>query len=406
MISHDHPPYGAHYDANGDIVLRREDGPVVPSGGNVSERWKVTEPPPHPAEILDVIGADTTEPGRTAEEAAVAKRRDVVRKHIVEDVLREGWEQYAKSLADTGPLLREFGGESASVLHRFWGALQQPVWVPGKKRVRQTNRVILFLTDTLQFGATFAAIFLALFLALNYQSFWQIASARLLPLLTPASVDAPNDALASALQGKLKLIPNLTNAGNAMAGDILSILPLVGPPENRVVIPKLDLNVPLIAPSYEALLAGDWPQVEKDIQDALVNGVVHYPGTANPGQAGDFFVTGHSSYYPWSPGNYKTVFARLQELEIGDEYWVYFGGDKYRYRIIEKKEVSPSDVTVLDQPTDRRLATLMTCTPVGTSLRRLIVVAEEIDPVTGEKMAVGERNSQPRPKVNLESLPI
>jgi sortase A len=180
----------------------------------------------------------------------------------------------------------------------------------------------------------------------------------------------------------------------------------VGPPDNRIVIPALNLNVPLVTPKYEALLKGDWTQVEKDIQDALVSGVVHYPGTARPGQAGNFFVTGHSSYYPWAPGKYKNIFARLSDLKIGDEYWVYYGGDKHRYVIRSKKEVRPSDITVLDQPPDQRLSTLMTCTPVGTALRRLILVAEEVDPVNGTTLAVGERASQQAPEFNMEALPM
>jgi len=134
---------------------------------------------------------------------------------------------------------------------------------------------------------------------------------------------------------------------------------------------------------------------------------VHYPGTARPGQAGNFFVTGHSSYYPWAAGKYKTIFARLHQLNVGDEYWVYYGGDKHRYTVIEKKEVSPSDISVLDQPTDLRLATLMTCTPVGTTLRRLIIVSQEIDPLSGVALAVGEKGERSKTaSVPLEALPI
>ncbi len=147
--------------------------------------------------------------------------------------------------------------------------------------------------------------------------------------------------------------------------------------------------------------------METDIQDALQNGVVHYPGTAKPGQAGNFFVTGHSSYYPWAPGKFKSVFARLHDLKVGDEYWVYYGGDKHRYRIETLKEVSPGDVTVLDQPTDQRRSTLMTCTPVGTALRRLIVGAVEVDLTTGEVLKVGEREQRnDAPKTKMEMLPI
>jgi len=32
-----------------------------------------------------------------------------------------------------------------------------------------------------------------------------------------------------------------------------------------------------VNPPYQALLKGDWSQVEKDIQTSLQDGVVHYP---------------------------------------------------------------------------------------------------------------------------------
>jgi LPXTG-site transpeptidase (sortase) family protein len=198
----------------------------------------------------------------------------------------------------------------------------------------------------------------------------------------------------------------LTVAGSQNEGDLLSFLPPVGPPEHRLIIPKLNLNVPVTIPSYEALLREDWSQVETDIQKALEGGVVHYPGTAKPGQAGNFFITGHSSYYPWAPGNYKTVFARLGDLTVGDEYWVYYGGDKHRYVVTSVTEVKPSNVDVLDQPVDRRMSTLMTCVPVGTTLRRLIVAAEEVDPETGEVMAIGAQPVRELKRVGVEMLPI
>jgi sortase A len=159
----------------------------------------------------------------------------------------------------------------------------------------------------------------------------------------------------------------------------------------------------------DALVKEDWKQFENDIQTALRDGVVHYPGSAKPGQAGNFFVTGHSSYYAWDSGKYKSVFARLGELVSGDTYTVYYNGDKHTYKVISKKEVLPSDVSVLDQPSGRRYSTLMTCTPVGTTLRRLIVTAEEIDPLTGQALKVGQRpteNEEQNVISRLEALPI
>ncbi len=293
------------------------------------------------------------------------------------------------------------------VLQSIWAFLVQPVWViRPRKEPRRYSRITLFLIDTVRFGGTFSVLFAALFVSLNYQSFWQIIQTRLDPLQEIRAETSGGAGTTAELREKLLRSPMLTTAGSQNEGSLLSFLPPVGPPENRLIIPKLNLNVPIVVPTYEALLREDWTQVETDIQQSLEQGVVHYPGTAKPGQAGNFFVTGHSSYYPWAPGNYKTVFARLHMLSEGDDYWVYYGGDKHRYVVASIAEVKPSNVDVLDQPANRRLSTLMTCTPVGTTLRRLIIQAEEVDPETGSPLAVGQQPVREQPKYKMEMLPI
>lgn len=311
--------------------------------------------------------------------------------------LTEGGRQFSASAKDSQRLGAALYDESSTLIGHLWYFLRQPVWVPRKgKSARKQSRGVLFVIDVARFGTTFAVIFGALFVALNYQSFWQIAAAELDPLAAVGQLSDGNKGLQAHLEG--------ADAGRR---NELNVVPTVGPPDNRLIVPKLGLNVPIVNPPVDALLNEDWAKLEEDIQTGLQDGVVHYPGTARPGQAGNFFLTGHSSYYAWSEGDYKSVFARLAELSIGDEYWVYYGGDKHRYLVTSKYEVKPSDVHVLDQPTDSRLATLMTCTPLGTTLRRLIVAAQEIDPITGETLAVGEHATQaPLPKVKVEVLPI
>ncbi len=146
----------------------------------------------------------------------------------------------------------------------------------------------------------------------------------------------------------------------------------------RLVIPKLAKNVPLVQMSSENLHGEDWHELEKQIQNGLKEGVVHYPGTPQPGQFGNVFLTGHSSFYSWDEGRFKDVFALLEKLDKGDEFIVWHQQKKYVYRIYDKLVVNPNNVGVLEQPTDRKIATLMTCTPVGTTLNRLIIRAEDI----------------------------
>ncbi len=387
----------ASYDDAGNITIRARETsqPKTPKETLRTPERKVAEAPKRVTPTLPHIDL--------SKEIAEFHGRMKALSHSIgefsKSLAEEGAHQYAVSFAHG----RSKAHATAASL---WAFVTQPVWVIGRRNhVKETNRLALFLLDTVRFGGTFAAIFVALFVSLNYESFWKIVSTKLHPLQYVASVTSGADGITNTLREKLLRNPSLPTAG-LEEGDLLAFLPPIGPPENRLIIPKLGLNVPLVTPSYDSLLREDWEALEKDIQKALEMGVVHHPGTARPGQAGNFFVTGHSSYYPWAEGDYKTVFARLMELDVGDEYWVYYGGDRHRYVITEEKEVRPSDVTVLDQPRGKRLSTLMTCTPVGTTLRRLILTAEEVDPQTGVALAVGEREHREEMSIRPQMLPI
>lgn len=134
--------------------------------------------------------------------------------------------------------------------------------------------------------------------------------------------------------------------------------------ENHLVIPKIAVDAPIT-----------WNVDPENINQPLENGVAQYKGTALPGQNGNVFIFGHSSYYIWAPGNYKEVFALLGKLDVGDKIYIYYQGNKYSYRIISKIVVKPDNVEVLHQNSAEKTLSLMTCVPVGTNLERLIVNA-------------------------------
>jgi LPXTG-site transpeptidase (sortase) family protein len=242
------------------------------------------------------------------------------------------------------------------------------------------------LGESMRFGMTFLVVFGLLFVGLNYSSFYQIGRATLMPEIDAAKREALQMVADPILRSELLHVPELPHAGDTAA---LPILQVIAPPDNRVVIPRLGKNIPLVEVTDASLLREDWKTFEKDIQEGLRFGVVRYPGTAVPGQVGNIFITGHSSFQPWDPGRYKDVFALLPTLDIGDEYSIYYNGRLHRYKINDKFEVRPSNVTVLDQPTNAYMSTLMTCVPVGTNISRLILRAHEVDPSTNEPLAVG-----------------
>jgi LPXTG-site transpeptidase (sortase) family protein len=109
----------------------------------------------------------------------------------------------------------------------------------------------------------------------------------------------------------------------------------------RLAIPGLGIDAPVIEPAARN---------EKTFQQALENGVVHFPGTAMPGQIGNAYFFGHSSDYLWSPGSYKDVFAKLMSIRVGEEIEVTnASGTPFLYVVTDTKVVSPKDLSVLSQ---------------------------------------------------------
>lgn len=131
----------------------------------------------------------------------------------------------------------------------------------------------------------------------------------------------------------------------------------------EIIIEKLGIKAPV---SYDTSY--------NDILTSLRDGVVRYEGTANPGQIGNVVILGHSSDFPWSTGSYKTIFALLDKLVVGDQIVLPFGTERYIYKVTETKVVKATDLTVLNRTAEPTL-TLITCYPVGTALKRLVIRA-------------------------------
>lgn len=109
----------------------------------------------------------------------------------------------------------------------------------------------------------------------------------------------------------------------------------------------------------------------------LMKSLIQYPGTALPGQYGNTVVFGHSVLPQFfNPKNYKTIFSTLPTLEKGNEIFIDFDGVLYKYQVIGLQEVSPEDISVLEQRYDSEYLSLITCVPPGTYLRRLVVRAK------------------------------
>jgi len=141
---------------------------------------------------------------------------------------------------------------------------------------------------------------------------------------------------------------------------------------NRLFIPSLDIESPIIYVEDDR---------ESTFQQALQSGVVHFPSTAIPGQYGNPYIFGHSSDYSFSKGDYKTVFALLPKIEIGAKIIISDpAGERFEYKVIKSYVTDAKDLSVLDQGNyEEKLLTLQTSYPIGTALRRWIVVAKIVE---------------------------
>lgn len=108
----------------------------------------------------------------------------------------------------------------------------------------------------------------------------------------------------------------------------------------------------------------------------LSQSLIQYPGTAMPGQIGNAVIFGHSvlpAFY--NPTNYLTIFSTIPTLVKGDSITVNFDGITYKYQVIDKFEVDPTDLQVLEQDTSDSFLTLVTCVPPGLTTSREIIRA-------------------------------
>jgi len=112
----------------------------------------------------------------------------------------------------------------------------------------------------------------------------------------------------------------------------------------------------------------------------LKKSLIQYPQTALPGQFGSPVVFGHSVLPQFfNPKSYLTIFSTLYKLKQSDQILINFDNIEYKYLVEEMYEVLPTDLSVLEQRFDGRYLTLITCTPPGTYLRRLVIKARIVD---------------------------
>ena len=134
-----------------------------------------------------------------------------------------------------------------------------------------------------------------------------------------------------------------------------------------IQINKLGANAPIVV---------DVDATDSQVyQRALTRGVAHARGTGLPGEGKNIFLFAHSSATYLLATRYNSIFYLLHKLEIGDEIEIWYKEQHYSYHVKALNYVPSTSTSYLGNGNSETLS-LMTCWPPGTTLKRLIVIAD------------------------------
>lgn len=121
-----------------------------------------------------------------------------------------------------------------------------------------------------------------------------------------------------------------------------------------IVIPKISVNLPIYHGTSES---------------ALASGAGHLYGTSLPvgGRNTHAVITGHRGLVA------AEMFTRLDEMGVGDYFYVSVMGKTLGYKVDRISVIKPSETSSLKIEKGEDRVTLMTCTPYGVNTHRLLV---------------------------------
>ncbi|MFA4998832.1 MAG: sortase [Candidatus Paceibacterota bacterium] len=138
---------------------------------------------------------------------------------------------------------------------------------------------------------------------------------------------------------------------------------------DSIEIPKIEITAPLVFIDTDEKNA---------FNEALKNGVVHYYKSPLPGEKGNTVILGHSAPSGWPKRYYEWVFSRLNELEAGDDIFVYYKNREYQYKVTSKYFLKPGEeVPNSDLTNSEYILSLISCWPPGQNIKRIIIQGQK-----------------------------
>lgn len=125
----------------------------------------------------------------------------------------------------------------------------------------------------------------------------------------------------------------------------------------QLLIPKINVNLPI----YHGTET-----------QTLERGIGHLYGSSLPvgGPGTHAVLTGHTGLTT------ATLLDHLDQLQVGDAFYLNVAGQRMKYVINSTIVVEPSEVETLRAQAGKDLVTIITCTPYGINSHRLLVTGE------------------------------
>ena len=178
------------------------------------------------------------------------------------------------------------------------------------------------------------------------------------------------------------LVPGATDAYSqeglqAASADYGSQLNLAGNGiMGYVEIPKISVNLPIYHGTEN---------------DSLERGIGHLLGSSLPvgGENTHSILSGHSGMAS------QKMFTDLEQLIIGDVFYLHVLDETLAYQVVEINTVLPYDTSLLGIAPGEDLCTLVTCTPYGVNTHRLLVRGSRIPYEEAELLAEEVAEEEP-----------
>ncbi|MFT5849227.1 MAG: LPXTG-site transpeptidase (sortase) family protein [Patiriisocius sp.] len=136
----------------------------------------------------------------------------------------------------------------------------------------------------------------------------------------------------------------------------------------KIIFETLDREVTVLNPASRAIV---------DLDEALLDGAVRHPDSADFSEDGNIFILAHSSYLPNVFNKNFQAFNGIQELTWGDKIRVQSDDMEYVYSVKKTYKAKATEVFVPETPGEANL-TLATCNSFGSKDDRFMVEAKLI----------------------------